>query len=226
VPEDSDLLEMEIIRSGARLVVVDPLVSYLSTDVNSHKDQDIRRAMAALTLVAERTGAAIVSVRHLNKGGGDKALYRGGGSIGMIGAARAGFLLGVHPDDSDVRVLSPTKMNVGKEPPAIEFRLREADGEWKVPVVEWGAETDLRANDLLGAPSGDDLAPKRAAAQTWLLAQLEGGPMPAKQIYAKAAEVDIAEMTLRRAKAALGVDSVQQADGWIWYPPSNQALSA
>ena len=58
IPEDLPLIEKGIRRVGARLVVVDPLMAFLSGDTNSHRDQDVRRALAPLAGLAERTGAA------------------------------------------------------------------------------------------------------------------------------------------------------------------------
>ena len=78
-------------------MVVDPLMAFLSGDTNSHKDQDVRRALAPLASVAQRTGAAVLIVRHLNKAGGGNTPYRGGGSLGIIGAARAGLVVAEDP---------------------------------------------------------------------------------------------------------------------------------
>ena len=66
----------------------------------------VRRAFHALRGLAERTGVAIVAVRHLNKASGANPLYRGGGSIGIIGAARCGLLLAPDPDDPERRILA------------------------------------------------------------------------------------------------------------------------
>ena len=49
IPEDLPLIEKGIRRVGARLVVVDPLMAFLSGDTNSHRDQDVRRALAPLS---------------------------------------------------------------------------------------------------------------------------------------------------------------------------------
>src|SRR5215213_6143519 len=67
IPEDIPIIELAIERVGAKLVNIDPLMSFLSGESNAHKDQDVRRALAPLARLAERTGAAIVLVRHLNK---------------------------------------------------------------------------------------------------------------------------------------------------------------
>ena len=118
IPEDIPLIEKGIERVGARLVVLDPLMAFLSGDTNSHRDQDIRRALAPLAGLAERTGACVLVVRHLNKAPGNNPLYRGGGSIGIIGAARMAFVVGKDPQDENRRVLASTKNNLASRPRA------------------------------------------------------------------------------------------------------------
>jgi putative DNA primase/helicase len=116
IPEDLQHLETEIQRMEAKLVIVDPLVAFFSKKVDSHKDQDVRRALAPLAAVAERTGAAVQLVRHLSKGEGKNPVYRGGGSIGIIGAARIGSLVAKDPKDEERRVLAPVKNNLAVLP--------------------------------------------------------------------------------------------------------------
>ena len=81
-----DALKKKIEESKAVLVIIDPVVAYLEKRINSWNDQDVRRAMAVLSQLAEQTGAAIVLIRHLNKKEDVKnKIYRGGGSIALIG---------------------------------------------------------------------------------------------------------------------------------------------
>jgi hypothetical protein len=89
LPADLFLLEDLVKSKRAALVVIDPLMAFLSGQVDSHRDQDVRRVLASLAYMASRTGAAMVIVRHINKGTGS-ALYRGSGSIGIVGGARPG----------------------------------------------------------------------------------------------------------------------------------------
>ncbi len=100
-------------------------MAYLAGDVNAHRDQDIRRALHVLSGLAERPGCCVIVLRHLNKSGGGNALYRGGGSIGIIGAARAGFMCGRDPDDETGarRVFANIKMNIAPEPPSLAYWL-------------------------------------------------------------------------------------------------------
>jgi hypothetical protein len=74
------------------------LVAFLARGHNENSNQGVRRAFHSLKGLAERTGVAIVAVRHLNKSKTTNPLYRGG-TIGIIGAARCGLLLVPDPND-------------------------------------------------------------------------------------------------------------------------------
>jgi len=67
---------------AAALVVIDPLMAFLSGAIDAHRDQDVRRALASMAYMAARTGAAVLIVRHMNKSGGTNPLYRGGAASG------------------------------------------------------------------------------------------------------------------------------------------------
>src|SRR5918998_1061223 len=123
IPGDVPILEALVQRANAALVIVDPLMAYLHRRHNANSDQDVRRALAALKTLGERTGASIVVVRHLNKSLSANPLYRGGGSIGIIGAARCGLLLAQDPEHPERRILAATKGNLGPPPPSLAFRL-------------------------------------------------------------------------------------------------------
>lgn len=151
IPEDLQIFQHGIERVGARLVIVDPLMAFLSGDVNSHRDQDVRRALAPLAKLADNTGVAVVVVRHLNKASGGSPLYRGGGSIGIVGAARSALLVAEHPEEEDRRILARVKGNLAKAVPALAFELKEAtNGSVR---VEWRGETSHTAAGLLNTPT-------------------------------------------------------------------------
>lgn len=222
-PDDLPFIEEAVARVDAALVVVDPLMAYLGPEVNSFRDQDVRRALAPLAALAERTGAAVLVIRHLNKAAGGAALYRGGGSIGIIGAARCGLLLAADLDDPERRVLAPTKSNLAVPPPALAFRLETAPGA-QVARVAWLGEVACRADQLLAAPPDEDARDALEEARAFLRELLADGPVAAETARAEARKAGIAEATLRRAKAGLGVRSektgFQQPCGWSWALPT------
>lgn len=95
LPRDLRLLEEAVASVQAKLVVIDPMMAFLACDANG--DQKVRQALTPLKGFAERSGVAVVLVRHLTKRGGRQALYRGGGSIGIIAATRSALLVAKEP---------------------------------------------------------------------------------------------------------------------------------
>ncbi len=200
----------------ARLVIVDPLMAALPGAIDSHSDQNIRSILAPLSKLAHQTGVTVLVVRHLNKSGGGNALYRGGGSIGIVAAARAAFLVAKDPEDEGRRVLAVTKMNIAPEPKSLAYRIAvNAEGS---PFLSWEGETDLTARDLLAPEEKPRNAPKRGLAKQFLNDVLKDGPVDQRTIEREAESRDISPETLKRAKKDLGIRSkkVGQSGPWVW----------
>ena len=224
IPEDIPLIEKGIERVGARLVVVDPLMAFLSGETNSHRDQDVRRALAPLSGLAERTGACVLVVRHLNKAPGNNPLYRGGGSIGIIGAARMAFVMGKDPQDENRRVLASTKQNLARSPKSLMFTLEEAESS--AVRVNWLGESEVSAHQLLATPREEEHADARSEAVEFLNDVLASGPVAASQVKEEAEDAGISERTLKRAKKLVGVITYREgetgnrgAGRWMWKLP-------
>ena len=135
-------------QTGAKLVVVDVLSSYLGGEVDAHKDASVRRALQPLVEMARATRVTVVLLRHLRKERAGKAIYQGGGSIGIAGAARAVHAIGYHPENLEVRVLAAVKVNIESRPKSISFRLTSHDS-LPCASVTWGETVEVSADDLL-----------------------------------------------------------------------------
>jgi archaellum biogenesis ATPase FlaH len=200
---DIAALDEAISRTGARLLVIDVVMAYLPAGTDSHKDQDIRRVLSRLATLADRTGCTVLLLRHLNKASGGDPLYRGGGSIGIVGAARAGLLVAPDPDDPGRRVLASVKSNLAPAPDSLTYRL-VGEGDYGVARVQWEGQTAHTARSLL-AEAVDDGDAKSEAAH-WLEDYLtEQGAVPSKSAKAAAAQAGIRERTLQRAVHSLDV---------------------
>ncbi len=202
----------------ARLVVIDPLMAHLPPDVDAHRDEDVRRMLRRLTTVAERTGAAILIVRHLRKTSGP-ALYRGGGSIGIVGAARLAMLAAVDPVDPTGRLLAVSKSNVGQIPRSLKYRIVEA-GE--VGRVDWGVEVDVSADELAAVADPDDEQSSGLVDATAALRKvLDAGPIPTTDAEEKVRkETGVSKRTFERARQGLGVVSTRESGGWVLSLPT------
>ncbi|MGZ3645133.1 MAG: AAA family ATPase [Ktedonobacteraceae bacterium] len=143
-------LEMTIKRRKAKLVILDPLMAVLGHDVSATNDQDIREVLTPLSQVAERTRCAILIIRHLNKGSSANALYRGAGSIGIIGAARMGLIAVRSPYDEQMCILATSKNNLSKQASHLIYQIVE--NEQKIPYIQWLGEIQETVSNLLRPP--------------------------------------------------------------------------
>lgn len=221
LPLDVRWLTAAVKRVQAALVVIDPLAAFLDPDVNMHRDQHVRRALHLLARLADETGTAVVVVRHLNKGGSSNPVYRGGGSIGIIGAARSGLLVAKDPDDENKRVLAATKCNLARMPPSLSFALEPAgDGAIR---IGWSGTSLHTAETLLAVPRDEEERGATAEAVEVLRTILAVGMLPAKTVKTEARKAGVSEPALKRAKAILGVRSRLVGFGkdgqWNWSLP-------
>jgi hypothetical protein len=220
LPEDVLGIENAIREVRAVLLVLDPLMAFLSGHVNAHRDQHVRRALAPLARMAERARVAAVVVRHLNKGSGANPLHRGGGSIGIIGAARAGLLIARDPDTEDLRVLALVKSNLGPRMPSLGFRI--VTTESGVARIEWLGESSHTTERLLAEPVTPEERSALEEAVDVLREILQDGPVESNEVRRQAQAAGIADRTVWRAKAALGVRSKKGRGGrggWVWSLP-------
>ena len=223
LPTDAELLEQIIRERNVGLVIVDPFALFMADDLSENSNKDVRKCLTPLELIAQRTGASIIVVRHLNKGGGTNAIYRGGGSIGILAAARLGLLLAEDPRDKEVKCLARVKGNLGREPRTLQFRLIDVPGD-EVAKVEWlPGFSDLTADDLLmGKAVGVETMDEWDEATVWLKDYLSGGPKPNKHLARDASTEKIGPDALKKAKARLRVKYRKDGfgGGWETYLPA------
>jgi len=210
--EGAAKLKSEIVRVGALLVIIDPIVAYLPDRTDMNSASAVRPVLARLARVAEETGAAIVFVRHLSKGTKEKAMYRGLGSIDFTAACRSVLMVGADPNDASKRVVAHAKSNLAQMGPSQAYTLKSGR-------FAWAGRSSLSAEELGGPPPDADLRSAREEATEFLIGMLADGPKPALQVQAEAAKLRISSATLRRAKRDLKVKSEREGEQWTWNPP-------
>jgi hypothetical protein len=224
LPGDAALLGVLSLHVQAALIIIDPLAGFLGPRHSANDTGHMRRILDALRDVAELTNVAIVIVRHLNKNreAGANPMYRGGGSIGIIGSARCGLLLAADPADPTRRILAATKQNLTTPPPSLAFRLATDPASGAARIV-WDGESHWSAAQLLNAAA--ESATIRSAlseARDWLRAALSAGPRPGKTLQEEAAAHGHAARTLARARRAENI-IIRKEPGrkgrWTWELP-------
>jgi hypothetical protein len=205
LPENLPLVEQVIKDHQAVLAVIDPYSAFITGKLSMNRDQDMRVILAGLAHVAERTGAAVILIRHLNKGDEPNPLYRGGGSIAIIGAARASHLIAEDPEDRGKRIFLPLKVINAPLASALAYRIiaqgnEAAHIEFVRGDVHYSA-AELLQRDKKAGPRSE----KRDSAVLFLVEMLRFGPRKVDEVMAEAKKRGITEQTLRRAREQLKV---------------------
>jgi hypothetical protein len=141
-PEDAALLKAIIEEDAYDLIVIDPMMAYVGLDYDSNADQAMRVVLSQIHAVCRETRAAVLFLRHLNKAGGGKQMYRGGGSIGIIGQARSAIRIAAKEGlGHNVRLLEQVKNNLAEKGQNMLIEIVSKGG---VPRVEWVGPTSVR----------------------------------------------------------------------------------
>ena len=225
LPEGMDRLEAEIRRHDAKLVILDPFTSHVACPTGN--SAQVRRALGPLQKLCEKTGCAVLIVHHQIKnasGNTDPLATVGGSNAGLVGMARAVYLAGRNPADSDQFVLVNAKP-LGPVPPSIAFELDVAGGledgdEPEAGYLRLLGECNVGAKQLVESQYRelkDEPKPTKAErAAEWLSRYLwaASGPCKPSEVAADAQRQDppITVRQLRRASTELGASEGQGRD--------------
>lgn len=201
-------------KTGAKLLVLDPLQAYLGAEVDMHRANEVRPILKRLGSVAEQMGCAVILIRHLNKMQGQKSGHRGMGSVDFQAAARSVLLVGRTKEDSQLRIVVPDKSSLAPEGESIAFALDPEQG------FQWKGYCAYNAEELLGGSTKQVQTKTMQAEET--LRNLLDKPAPAEEILRRITAVGISERTLMTAKKNLGVLSEKRGAQWFWRLPSGQ----
>jgi hypothetical protein len=142
--------------------------------------------------------------------------------MGLIGVARAGSFFAEHPDDERLRIMAPHKSNLAEKPPSLSYRI-VSSAVHNTVCVEWKGVTDHDANSLAAGSVSPHERTALEDAKQFLGEELADGPVMAKQVFKDARDAGHAEITVRRAKTELRVQSEKQgAEGWAWRLPGDE----
>jgi archaellum biogenesis ATPase FlaH len=219
LPQDLMPIFSIVKKLQAKLLIIDPFMAYLE-GLDAVKDQEVRKALHRFKSMAEHTQCAMILLRHLNKAGGAKAIYRGGGSIGIIGAARVGLLVAQDPEQSEQGILACSKSNVAIKPPALTFTLTGTPNGYS--RVLWSGTSKLTADEIITPQAPEEYQGAVQEAISFLEDCLSEGPKTAEAVKLQAKQSGISERTLKRAKAKLGIKTVKDGFNghWVWKLPS------
>ena len=225
---DLAALERALAAAGSvRLVVIDPVTAYLGRGAVVG-DAEVHDVLASLAVVAERWGAAVLAVSHLNKKAAASVLHRTAGSMSFVSAARTVWAVASDLDDAERHFLLPVKSNLWARAGGLAYRIVGSPEHGSAPRVAWeSGPVALTAAEALAAVAGR-LPTERQVAAAWLRDILGGGgPLAAKEVARRARRSGMSWASVRRAKGLAGIISYCSGyqGQWMWRLPGQEAVS-
>ena len=175
-------------------------------DMNrANEARDMTKKLAAL---AEKYQCAIVLVGHMNKAAGNKAAYRGMGSIDFFAVARSVLLVGRVEGEANIRAVVQIKNNLAAFGHPKAFELSE-DG------FHWLGDYEITADEVLGGIAPKANKPEQAKR---LLREVAGtnNAMQSNEIFNLTEEQGISRRTLENAKKELSIRAKRINNSWYW----------
>ena len=199
-------LEEAIIKTNAKLLILDPIQAYLGGGMDMNRANEARDMTKKLGALAEKYKCAIVLIGHMNKASGNKAAYRGMGSIDFFAVARSVLLVGRVEGEPNIRAVVQIKNNLAQFGHPKAFELMESG-------FRWLGDYEITADEVLGgiAPKANKL--EQAKQMLRELAETSN-VVQSNEIFDMADEQGISKRTLENAKKELGIRAKKVNNSW------------
>lgn len=212
-----------------RLVVIDPIASFMPTRINDRAQNQVRQAMDLISAFAEKTGVATVVAMHFNKDSSQRAVDRTSGSAQYMAAVKSSWSV-VHQkgDPANRRLLVPQKSNIAATEKSLPFLIHgfkydSPRGTIETARIEYEAPVLVDVEDAI-SPQGQPAISMTARARSFLREQLQYGRKGARELHNAAEEQGIKKDTLWDAKQDLGI--IDEREGYqgksFWRMPDGR----
>jgi predicted ATP-dependent serine protease len=201
-------LEEALVRTGAKVLILDPIQAYLGGGMDMNRANEARDMTKRLGVLAEKYKCAILLIGHMNKAAGNKAAYRGMGSIDFFAVARSVLLVGRVEGEPNIRAVVQIKNNLAAFGHPKAFALSEEG-------FQWLGDYEITADEVLGgiAPKANKL--EQAKQMLRELAETANA-VQSNEIFDEAKELGISRRTMENAKKELGIRAKKINNSWYW----------
>lgn len=177
-------LERWLEETGAKIIVIDPLMGYLEAGTKVNDSLAIRLLLQRLIGLCERFGAALFGIVHLNKSSTGTPLQRVSGAGAWVQLARAVLFIGCDPDDHKVKAVEEVKHSLAASRPPVGFEINDEG------LLSWLNESHLTADRMceVKTVSKKDSKTKTAECKEWLEYELLKGPCMSQTLRQNAEE--------------------------------------
>lgn len=218
-------LEKQIDRIGnVKLLVLDPIVSVVTGD--SHKNNEVRRALQPLVDLANRKSIAILGITHFSKGSaGVDPMMRVIGSVAFAGVARAVFVAQKTSDteEGSKGIFAKAKANSASSSGGFEYSIDQVHigDQIETSRIAWGEKLEGSSIELLSETTEVQLGARNNELDEMLRTELDSGPKPAGEVVRSLEANGYSLSQIKRASGRLRVKKEKQgmSGPWTWSLP-------
>ena len=213
---DDERIREAITEWRPRLLVIDPIQSYIGNDSDLQIAGKARKLMRRIGMWASTYNCAVVLIGHFSKKEGAKDLYRGLGSIDVVAAARSVIQVEKSPEDEDVRIVKQVKNSLDSKGADLSFEIRPSTG------FRWlGVASERSSASSIGVEPVYEAFPKNKHELAAILIKkaLEKGAVESMEIRRIMAEHRIGDKTMNEVKTELGIKPYKKMRTWYWVLP-------
>lgn len=217
--EDEDAVDIiyeHLERIKPVVVAFDTLNTYIGK-ADTHKASESTQAMNFFVDLAKNFNCAVLVLRHLTKSRGS-AITAGSGSMSFTGSARIVMTVGVHPDDTETRVMAQAKNNLAPMAKGLTFNIEAREKGFSEFI--WGEYTDLTADQILQASNEARTKGSQGAhvqdAMEFLEKTITGVAVDTDKLFRMAEKRSIAQKMLERAASKMNVIRKKKGKAETW----------
>lgn len=224
LPFDYPALRELIASNRIGLIILDAAKSAMSSMLNDHRDDDVRRFLEPAARIADDLDCVFLALVHFGKRQSADTGQLILGSIAWSQVARSVLSVARDEESGDL-IVTNTKGNLASREYSREARIVSAavpDGDGGTTLVgriEWGNQSTRSVRDLLAADGADD---DRSEIQAVVLDYLEsvGGSAPAGDVLKVTRAAGLTDNAVKKARKRIGVATERQGFGpgsrWVW----------
>ena len=211
---NDDILHQAMIRSDARLLVIDPFQAYIG-DSDLSNVSSMRRIMSKLSMWASASNCAVILIGHMTKKSHAKELYRGLGSVDIVALARSVIQIECSEENPQIRYIRHIKSSLSGLGPELMFTI-DRDGRFK-----WINEQSIVPYVAISSTDMENLSGGKIETAANLIIQLlSQGPQKAAQVTELITNTGISGRTVNQAKRQIGIVSSRKNGQWYWSLPT------
>lgn len=230
VGRDADVLEAYIEQLGdVKLIIIDPLDSYIGSDTDVFRGNEARAALEPLKVLAEQRGVTVLICHHFNKAPTTNAMDRVSGARSFGALPRSVWVAAADETDkeSNRSILAPAKWNMSRSrPSAMGYSMRSSRHNPEVACIAWeSGELDVSVNDLMSELSAERESDSIREAKEFIASVLALGETNKAEVKQRACEAGISSKSLDAAARKLKVikrdvrDDRGRVTQWLWSMP-------